>query len=178
MKAELINFLEDLGNIDPLIRDEGAYSKLSEFIRSDENNPQDNRALFNHLMEGIDTKGFEIDAILKRSFSYLTLSNVIFEDHQRFKSFNVELKKVFEKVSQNIINETCFEDRSDEYGWIHCFAHAGDVFSTLVIHQNTDKSEATKICDFIYKFPKENLSIDSRERFEGPIQLANGLGKI
>ena len=170
--------IQQLGDKDPVIRDDGAYLSLEKFIKSEENTAESNSFLYGRLLKEIKQKGKSIELILKRSFSALVLSVVIFEDNKRFgKLESSELKEAFKVIKDYGGDEDCLIEKDDKLGWVHCYAHIGDVLSTLVIHKNTNFAQ--EITEFILETEKlRNLGKDSLERFKQPINLAKALGKI
>ena len=169
--------IEQLGDKDPVIRDDGAYVSLEKFIKSEVNDATSNGLLYGQLLKEIEQKGKSIEHILKRSFCALVLSVVIFEDHKRFGNLSSsELKDVFEVIKDYIDDEDCLIEKDEKLGWIHCHAHIGDVLSTLVIHKNSNLSG--EIVSLISGFEKRDLlGPDSLERFNAPLSLAKALGK-
>ena len=183
--AALRVLLSGLGELDPKLRDDLIAESLSSFICSKHNNAKINKLIFSDLIgpQQIGIKGEEIEHVLKRSFSALILSAVIMTDNESFNSFSKkDLSDAFDAIEQFLINETNVDDQNDDYGWIHCFAHGGDVLTTIMVHKNCDKELAEKIIEFIQNVRKKDelngISINSMMRLEESIKLGKVLKKI
>ena len=184
-EASINTLLKGLGDPSPQIRDELVYKELCNFVQSEANNGITNKRIFLKLLSDnhLKAKGDKIEVVLMRSFSALLLSNVIFHDHSTFKGLLTEdLKEAFKVVSQYLERENNIEDQNKEYGWIHCFAHAGDVLTTLMFHEHTHHDFAKEIESFIVNLNKKDkikrLDADSLERLSGAIGIGKALKKI
>jgi len=184
-KESLHVLLKGLGETSPQIRDELVYENLCNFIKSEDNNKTINEKIFHELLgQGhMGLEGYLIEQVLMRSFSTLFLSNIIFEDNNRFLKLSInDLNKAFSTIKTYLNNEETIAEKSEKYGWIHCFAHGGDALTTIMIHKNTDETLAKDISSFILGLEKcskvKKLDSSSKERLNGAISIGKALKKI
>jgi hypothetical protein len=179
MNLDNINIhLLGLGELSPELRDDTYYSQLASFIKSEDNDSKMNEILLKKLVKQIENTKLDMKSVLQRSFSALCLSHVIFEDYKRFKKLESDdIKSLFQIISSYFEFEVNKEEKNQEYGWVHCHAHAGDVLTTLIIHHQVDKDLVEEICQYIKKNSKD-FKGETKERIEVGVTMAQALKKV
>jgi len=131
LAAELVTHL---GDVDPVMRDDFAFTILTAWIYDkklvgpDELRPMV-KTLEGNLARGIGTAG--TDAVFLRSFSALTLSVIAARDNATPFLTDEEFRYLLEGSLDYFRNERDVRGFDDAKGWIHTAAHTADLLKFL-----------------------------------------------
>jgi hypothetical protein len=153
--------INDLGDIQETVREkayEGLFSYFSEIeltnlekmnwlkkLFSDQN-------LFYGINEGPSNKS------VKRTYTLLVLVPLLRKSSSLFDEAPSELKSAVSSLVEYIKKEKDLRGRSEEIGWIHAFAHLGDVLSVLATYLNAPDDLATLALALVEKVEEAGSS--------------------
>jgi hypothetical protein len=131
LAAEL---LTHLGDVDPVMRDDFAFTILTAWIYDKKLlGPDDLRPMIKtlegNLARGIGTAG--TDAVFLRSFSALTLSVIAARDNATPFLADEEFQPLLDASLDYFRNERDVRGFDDAKGWIHTAAHTADLLKFL-----------------------------------------------
>lgn len=136
--------LEILGFESPIVRDTIGWMTLSSFFRSHYPTPQLRLEILKllsspkHLFLNIG-QGETTDTLM-RSFSVLTIADVIAGDAKFQKSFTAKQLNDLSSLLRNYIStEMDFRGFDENVGWVHAIAHLGDTYFELAKHPHTSQ---------------------------------------
>jgi len=129
--------LEDIGNTDPLIRDELVYPALARLLYDDhlENSEVEKilkqlfteRFLFYKIGENISS------SVYTRTFSALQIAVVLYKHNEKSFLSDEIIKDMYSLFLDYYKQEKDVSGYSEEFGWSHSVAHAADVFKQFVL---------------------------------------------
>jgi hypothetical protein len=139
--------LQKLGEPDPELRDYYIYSTLEHWIQQGVYTPAQLRGILAQLTQSL-VSGLheeENDSVLQRSFSALTLSEIIkYENAHPFLQEG-EVQQVLEQAINYLMGEQDLRGYVQGKGWFHALAHAGDLLSTLARNRFLHEAELKRI---------------------------------
>jgi hypothetical protein len=141
------NLLEVLGEPSSQLRDDLGWSTLSVYFRSDLC-PNEIRAQLIELLISDKFLFFNIetgesDFTLKRSFSALTIADLLIGDVQNGLMITPnELSNIAFNLRDYFLKENDWRGFGEKLGWVHSLAHLGDAFYYLSEHPLFPNSEA------------------------------------
>ncbi|GCF06777.1 DUF2785 domain-containing protein [Dictyobacter arantiisoli] len=143
--------LHTLGASDPERRDYYIYTTLENWIKQGLYTPEQLRAMIVQLLANIKLKLGEQgdDTVLLRSFSALTLSEVIKYDNAHPFLTESEVRQLVEQSINYLIKEQDLRGYVAGKGWIHAVAHASDLLGVLARNRYVDTNELEKILSAI-----------------------------
>jgi hypothetical protein len=134
--------LHNLGDNDPQLRDHLAYTALEKWIQQGYYTHTQLRAMItdltDNMKQGLGTQGD--DTVLWRSFSALTLSEVIKYDNTHPFLREDEVKDILEQSINYLIREQDLRGYAEGKGWVHALAHAGDLLGVLTRNRYVGES--------------------------------------
>ena len=157
--SQLPKMLEILGSKDAELRDNIAWKTFSKLFRS-KAFLNENRKNIVELLSSEKFLFFEIDdkesiASVRRSFSALTIADLLCGDRENEKTFDEAFISVLsQRLRDYLLKERDFRGHVKELGWVHTIAHAGDAFSALIEHPNMSQSDLLEILKTIITFIK------------------------
>ena len=132
----VIEMLENIGSLDPELRDELIYDILAHWIPRGVFNSKELNELLNislgnsHLFYKIRDK--DEDAVFKRAFSVLIVALIISEHREENFLSEKVLHEVKDKVIEYMIIEEDVRGYIEVKGWAHSAAHTADALDELV----------------------------------------------
>ena len=158
------NMLENIGDTDPILRDELIYMVMANWISNDIYDKDELEEILNicldekHLFYQIGNK--EDDSVFTRTFSALQISVLINKDNE----IDFLNQKTFNKISNLICSYYKKEKDLRGYiknkGWAHSAAHGADIFDEIANNEKVQPqtlkdileviSTKIKIDDYIY----------------------------
>ncbi|MEO8162126.1 MAG: DUF2785 domain-containing protein, partial [Arenimonas sp.] len=141
-KALALGLLDRLGDPDPAIRDDTAYTALMTWMRAGVFDPDTLRGMRDTLyaqLDGDDPKGF------RRPFAALTLSEVARTD--RFQKWMTpeERADMVEKAAMFVESVSDYRGFVDKEGWRHGVAHGSDWLLQLALDAAIERAQADRI---------------------------------
>ena len=141
-KALAIGLLDCLGDPDPVIRDDTAYTALMTWMRAGVFDPDTLRSMRDTLyaqLDEADKKGF------RRPFAALALSEVARTD--RFQKWMTpeERTAMVEKAATFVESVHDYRGFVDKEGWRHGVAHGSDWLLQLALNPAIDRAQADRI---------------------------------
>jgi len=145
--------MENIGNNDPIIRDNIVFTSLANGIVEGGFSLQQ----FNYIKEKTiseDLIFYHIDKklphTLKRSFSALLNGFIIQADNNNdspyYNSLSKNERDYFFYASINYLKkESDKTGFSSEYGWVHAFAHGGDYLSKSIVHRDFEIDKINEV---------------------------------
>mgnify|MGYP000938215513 CR=1 FL=1 len=161
-REEIQWLLEHLGDPSPEIRDELVFTSLArgleeelftleqfQFIAEEVSSDEG-------LYKEIDSRGV---SALKRSFRALIYANLLSADGNEHSLFYKGLKADIRNamLSQGLYYLKKEKDTtgfSSQYGWVHAFAHGGDLLAEVICHPSFPKSDIAEAFEIIGKIFK------------------------
>ncbi|HEV7765403.1 MAG TPA: DUF2785 domain-containing protein [Thermoanaerobaculia bacterium] len=122
---------EFLGSPDPELRDRIAYSILSVWLSGD--TPFTNSELRALLKEW--QGNLKSDAVLKRSFSALSLAELVKRDRKSSFLEPAQYRELLTSTLEYLASERDFRGFDPVRGWVHATAHTADLLAALARHR-------------------------------------------
>lgn len=154
--------LEHLGDPSPEIRDNLVFTSLARGIQEELFTQEQFHFISETIIsdEGVEK---EIDKIglstLDRSFRALIYANLLSADANQQSIFYQGLKAEIRNVILNqglhyLLKEKDTTGFSSQYGWVHAFAHGGDLLTEVICHPSFPKSDIAEAFEIIGKIFK------------------------
>ena len=155
-KYELtIEMLENIGSIDPELRDELILALLSDMIVENHLTNEEVKSLLElslsekHLFCNIGK--IEDDSVFNRTFTLLIIVAMLYRHHQN--TDNLFTEEEIKRICTEVIRYTRQEKDARGYveikGWAHSAAHTGDVFNMISQCPEIKKPELLAILEAI-----------------------------
>ncbi len=103
--------------------------------------------LLSNLKVGLGEQGTE--TVYLRSFSALTLSEILHYDYYRHALTEAQVRQILEPAVKYLVEERDLRAYEHEHGWIHAVAHAGDLLWTLAHYGFFKSSDLARMMDAI-----------------------------
>ncbi|MGT2715816.1 DUF2785 domain-containing protein [Streptococcus respiraculi] len=151
--SEVVWLLDNIGHSDGEIRDVLVYNSLGRGLFEG----LFTREQFRYLLEDSLRRGillYKIDEIglptLTRSFTALLLGHLVevscMPDSPYFQQIvKAEYQLICQKAYNYLAEEQDFTGYSNDYGWVHAFAHGADLLVALVCHPYFEKEDWERI---------------------------------
>ena len=161
-REEIQWLLEHLGDTSPEIRDELVFTSLARGIQEELFSLEQ----FQFISEEVSSdEGLykEIDSIgvsaLKRSFRALIYANLLSCDGTKESLYYQQLSSPIRATMLNqglhyLTKEKETTGYSHQYGWVHAFAHGGDLLTEVICHPSFSKSDIAEAFEIIGKIFK------------------------
>lgn len=151
---ELIQeLLKEIGNPDPVIRDELIYPNLAHLLHDNHFSKEELNRFAEELISTeyllFDMENLSETSVLKRSFSTLQLVILVYvhnRDHLFSEAF---VHLMFETFMQYFENEEILTGHHQTYGWMHAIAHSADLFAQLFKVQELGVVELERMFNLI-----------------------------
>ncbi|MCK5883009.1 MAG: DUF2785 domain-containing protein [Bacteriovoracaceae bacterium] len=128
---ELLQYMEVLGDPDPVARDEVGFSNIDEYLYSDKF-PKEWSI---NLIRDLFTPNFVFsDILVKRSFSLLVVAAAVCADEEYC---SVDLKYVLAQLKRYLDFETMWIGSCEEVGIVHNLAHLSDAMGSITTHPSS-----------------------------------------
>jgi hypothetical protein len=131
-----LEMLENIGSLDPELRDDLIYSTLFWWISRSRFTFEELKDLLNisldcaHLFYKLYEK--DEDAVFKRTFSVLIVALIINKHREENFLSDKELYEVKDKLIEYMLQEKNVRGYDEERGWAHSAAHTSDALDELV----------------------------------------------
>lgn len=131
-----LEMLENIGSLDPILRDELIYGILFHWILENQFTFEELKKLLEisidkeHLFYKLYEK--EEDAVFKRTFSVLIVALIIQKHRQENFLSKEKLYEVKDKLIEYMNNEKDVRGYVEVKGWAHSAAHTADALNELV----------------------------------------------
>lgn len=131
-----LEMLENIGSLDPELRDELIYGTLFNWISKSRFTSEELKVLLNisldssHLFYKLYDK--EEDAVFKRAFSVLVVALIVNEHRKENFLLEEMLYEVKDKLIEYMLNEGDVRGYVEVKGWGHSAAHTADALDELV----------------------------------------------
>ena len=145
--------MENIGDIDPHLRDELIYSTFVQIFKEDVISKEQTISILDKcisdsfLFLGIDEG--EGDFVFTRSFSSLVIALILRADAKKPMLSEGQLGEVYSKIFEYIEREQDTRGYLPKKGWAHSIAHAADMLAAYAAHPKTSHIERTKILSFV-----------------------------
>jgi hypothetical protein len=141
--ALAVALLACVGNPDPELRDGVAFEGLANWLRAKSLSTETIESLYHRLLEQITDKNDEQGFL--QPFSALILSEVARTDRVE-ESFSPERRAELVAVATAYLEAVRdYRGFSDTGGWRHGVAHGSDLVLQLVLNQNIDAGQISKL---------------------------------
>ncbi len=130
---EFLQYMEVLGDPDPVIRDEVGFASIDEFIYSDK---FPSKWCADLLQDLFSSQFVFSDLLVKRSFSLLVVSAVICVDYEKQ---SIDLRWALEQLRLYLKFENEWIGNCEKVGLVHNLAHFADAIGPLVTHPSSTK---------------------------------------
>lgn len=162
-----LEMLENIGSLDPILRDELIYGILFHWILENQFTFEELKKLLEisidkeHLFYKLYEK--EEDAVFKRTFSVLIVALIIQKHRQENFLSKEKLYEVKDKLIEYMNNEKDVRGYVEVKGWAHSAAHTADALNKLVKCSFITKNDLldvlkaikTKVCIGYHVFIEE-----------------------
>lgn len=139
--------LSRLGEGDPELRDYFIYTILEKWIQQGLYDPEQLRTMITQLLSNIAYHLGEEhnDTVLLRSFSALTLSEVLKYENAHHFLHAEEVLDILEQAINYLIQEQDLRGHVEGKGWLHALAHAADLLGVLARNRFVQEAELERI---------------------------------
>lgn len=103
--------------------------------------------LSNNLTLGVGEQG--TDTVLLRSFSALTLAEIVYYDYEHPFLTEGQLRQLLEDGLAYFLAERDLRGHESGIGWIHAVAHGSDLMAVLALHDVLQKADLERIMEAI-----------------------------
>lgn len=147
------SMLNNIGSLDPELRDDLIYSTLSQLISSHQINDQQLKNLItsvmdeNHLFYKINEE--DDLAIYTRTFSILIVASALYRHREKAVFSPQEIKELFSKVVDYCKLEKDLRGYVEDYGWAHSAAHTADTLDELAMCSELSKEALDQLLEMI-----------------------------
>lgn len=148
----LIDYMvENIGNIDPSIRDSLIYSGFCRLILDEKVIIEQTESILTtcidnqHLYLDIQQKE-KSDAVFVRSFSALVIALILFKDAENRALPQALVAEAIGKSSNYLNLETDYRGYVEEKGWAHAVAHGSDLLAQAISHPLFDEIGSIDRC--------------------------------
>lgn len=158
------SMLDNIGDTDPVLRDELIYMVMANWIVNDIYNKDELKEILNicldkdHLFYQIDSK--KSDSVFTRTFSALQIAVLINKDSELDFLSKREFNKVTDLVCKYYEKENDLRGYIENKGWAHSAAHGADIFVEIANNEKVENqtlkdilkviSKKIKVDDYIY----------------------------
>jgi len=145
--------IENIGNKDPIIRDELIYSIMSNWIIENHIDDKAKKNILNKLISennlfyNIGLK--KDDSVFKRSFSVLIIPPLIYSHRQKSYLTKSEIKNSFNEVCRYFVLENDLRGFIKHKGWAHSAAHTADALDEFALCKELDENDLKEILRLI-----------------------------
>ena len=161
-REEIQWLLEHLGDTSPEIRDELVFTSLARGIQEELFSLEQFQFISEEvssdegLYKEIDSRGV---SALKRSFRALIYANLLSCDGTKESLYYQQLSSPIRATMLNqglhyLTKEKETTGYSHQFGWIHAFAHGGDLLTEVICHPRFPKSDIAEAFEIIGKIFK------------------------
>ncbi|WP_232696845.1 DUF2785 domain-containing protein [Brevibacillus daliensis] len=166
---EMLN-RQNIGSVDPELRDDYIYSILAKWFLHGVFNPDEMRQM-GRLMLDEDHLFYQIgesdtDSVFTRSFSMLILTLVLSVHRERPFLSHHEIHSMKEKVFDYLRREKDLRGYIEEKGWAHATAHAADMLDELAQCLELQSADLIAILNLIQESVQEERMVFSYEEDE------------
>jgi hypothetical protein len=142
---------------DGKVRDELGWATLSIYFQSELFPSASREELLNILSSNeflfFEMEKGESDSSVKRSFSVLAMSDLLWGDQDFGNRLESDfLKNITKKVTDYLLLEKDERGFDERLGWVHGIAHSGDTLSALAMHPNNGAESVRLIVESIIKY--------------------------
>jgi len=137
-KKLALQLLNCLASPDPLIRDEVAFSALSQWLRSDSFSSKVYIEMFNSLSSSLNEPVNDIHGVYK-PFVALVLAEVARVDRKKPYLTQLQRKQLVENTVNYFTSLRDYRGFNETYGWRHGIAHTADLMLQLALNPEIDK---------------------------------------
>ncbi|MFZ3579449.1 DUF2785 domain-containing protein [Virgibacillus sp. DJP39] len=168
--------LREIGNVDPVLRDELIYRSFCQMILQDFYSDKELKEIVNtcmdhqHLFYNIGESG--TDSVFKRSFSSLIIAVILHVNLQKNFLSTDDIQVVYESLLSYVDLEQDVRGLVPGKGWGHSVAHVADAIDELVKQPSLDSGDFEVIFASIIKkmtFNKDYFNYDEDERMVIPL---------
>ena len=148
-----IGMLNNIGSVDPVLRDDLIYSILSKWIINDVFNSEQLQQLLviciddSHLHYKLGE--IDSDSVFTRTFSMLITAVILYKDNETSFLSSNDFENVKEKVFQYAIQENDIRGYDEEKGWAHSIAHLSDCLDEIAKNQKLNQTDLQKMLEII-----------------------------
>ena len=154
------SMLDNIGDTDPVLRDELIYMVMANWIVNDIYNKDELKEILNicldkdHLFYQIDGK--KSDSVFTRTFSALQIAVLINKDSELDFLSEREFNKIADLVCKYYEKENDLRGYVENKGWAHSAAHGADIFVEIA---NNEKVQSQTLKD-ILKVISKKIKVD------------------
>ncbi|MEO8742042.1 MAG: DUF2785 domain-containing protein, partial [Lysobacteraceae bacterium] len=141
-KALATGLIDCLGDPDPVLRDDIAYSALSAWMRAGDFDADTLRAMRDALYAQLDG---DDDAGFRRPYAALALSEVARTDRFQKWMTDEERAAMVEKAASYLESITDYRGFDDKEGWRHGIAHGSDWLMQLALNPALTRRQADRM---------------------------------
>ena len=136
-----------LGNLDPELRDDIAYSVYANWLKRDVYSPDEIRVHIDELLRNLETGigETESDSVFLRSFSVLLLAEIVHNDNKKSLLEKADIRPILAKGLWYLDAEKDPRGHIPVKGWAHALAHTADLMMVLGKNRHVEKDDLQKI---------------------------------
>ncbi|WP_433747483.1 DUF2785 domain-containing protein [Falsibacillus pallidus] len=153
VKALIPVMLNEIGNVDPELRDNFIYSTFIQLLDEDILSPEQCRHILKTCLDE-DHLFFNIgevntDSVFTRSFSSLFIAAIVFKSEVGGFLSKEEVEEVFRNSLAYMQREQDTRGYVSGKGWAHSMAHGADMLVSLAKHPEVNQESFSSILDMI-----------------------------
>ncbi|MBU0904543.1 MAG: DUF2785 domain-containing protein [Firmicutes bacterium] len=151
----LDKMIENIGSVDPVLRDELNYSAFWKLINNEQLSKQQIEYILTLLLNQdllmVDIENPLSDAVFTRSFTVLFFAAILHVDASK-KIVDKELvRRTIDASMQYLMKEQDLRGFVEKKGWAHAAAHGADLLGSIAKHPFSTEEDALKILTNIHQ---------------------------
>jgi hypothetical protein len=150
--ALMPELVEYLGSLDPVRRDDIAYTVLTQWMRGGLLPDDGVRSLMTQLLANMQGDLAVPDGVFRRSFSVLVLGEVVRRHTKQPVLTAAEVATLVDATLAYAKRETDLRGHTGATGWAHAAAHTGDLIWRLAQVPEVDAGQRSKLLDAVAAF--------------------------
>ena len=168
-KDILNDMIENIGSMDPVLRDELIYSSFRKLVDNRLSKEQLEyvlNSLLNKKLLTLDIEKSMTDSVFTRSFTALFYAAIVESDATNQIIDAKIIRKVMDAAHEYMEKEQDIRGYVERKGWAHAAAHGADLLDSIIKHPLSTEEDAEKVLGNIFRLISiaEGYQDDEEER--------------
>ncbi|TQR20385.1 DUF2785 domain-containing protein [Psychrobacillus vulpis] len=152
----LDEMIENIGSIDPVLRDKLIYRAFSKLIFNNSLNNFQLEYILKKLLDNrlvmLNIEKPTTDSVFTRSFTVLVFAAVLEYDATNHIVDSNIVRNVIDATHNYMEKETDLRGYVEHKGWAHATAHGADLLDSIIKHPVANEEDALKVLQHVSRF--------------------------